>query len=222
MARRRTSNGRSRRDADGEESLYLLQSRPETIWANKEAKPAATAQTDGVRACLRSLRRSEDAVNLTNDDVEEIIRILESSFYDELRIKTDAFDLTLRRSSAGWTEERLTLTRPRMIGAVESEALPKAGAPTPAEPIGAETAGGATVRAPMVGTFYRAPKPGAAPFVDIGAEVGEHTVVGIIEVMKLMNSVSAGAAGTVTEIYASDGQLVEAGQVLMRLRQPPT
>ena len=161
-------------------------------------------------------------MNLTNDDVEEIIRILESSFYDELRIKTDAFDLTLRRSNAGWTEERLTLTRPSMIGGVESEALPKAGAPRPAEPTRAEAAGGATVRAPMVGTFYRAPKPGAAPFVDIGAEVGEHTVIGIIEVMKLMNSVSAGAAGTVAEICAADGQLVEAGQVLMRLRQPPT
>ncbi len=116
----------------------------------------------------------------------------------------------------------MTLTRPRIIGAVESEALPTAGPPTPAEPSGAEAPGGATVRAPMVGTFYRAPRPGAAPFVDIGAEVGQHTVIGIIEVMKLMNSVSAGAAGTVTEIYASDGQLVEAGQVLMRLRQPPT
>ncbi len=160
-------------------------------------------------------------MNLTNDDVEEIIRILESSFYDELRIKTDAFDLTLRRSSAGWTEERLTLTRPRTIGGVESEALPKAGPPTPAEPT-VETAGGATVTAPMVGTFYRAPKPGAAPFVNIGAEVGQHTVIGIIEVMKLMNSVSAGAAGTVVEICASDGQLVEAGQVLMRLQQPVT
>ncbi len=161
-------------------------------------------------------------MNLTNEDVEEIVRILESSFYDELRIKTDAFDLTLRRSNASWTEERLTLTRPRMIGRVESEALPKAGAPRPAEPTGPEAAGGATVRAPMVGTFYRAPKPGAPPFVDIGAEVGEHTVIGIIEVMKLMNSVSAGAAGTVAEICAADGQLVEAGQVLMRLRQAPT
>jgi acetyl-CoA carboxylase biotin carboxyl carrier protein len=161
-------------------------------------------------------------VNLTNDDVEEIIRIRESSFYDELRITTDAFDLTLRRSNAGWTEERLTLSRPSMIGGVESEALPKAGAPRAAEPSGAEAPGGATVRAPMIGTFYRAPRPGVAPFVDIGAKVGQHTVIGIIEVMKLMNSVSAGAAGTVTEIYASDGQLVEAEQVLMRLRQPPT
>ena len=70
----------------------------------------------------------------------------------------------------------------------------------------------------MVGTFYRAPTPGAPPFVDVGSQVGEHTVVGIIEVMKLMNSISAGALGTVTEICVSDGELVEAGQVLMRLQ----
>jgi acetyl-CoA carboxylase biotin carboxyl carrier protein len=160
-------------------------------------------------------------VNLTNADVEEIIRILDSSFYDELRLKTEAFDLTLRRSDAGWTEERRTLTEPRRVGA-ESGAAAKPQPAKTAAPGGAETANASVVRAPMVGTFYRAPKPGAPPFVDVGAEVGEHTVIGIIEVMKLMNSVSAGAAGTVAEICAADGELVEAGQVLMRLRRAPT
>ena len=71
----------------------------------------------------------------------------------------------------------------------------------------------------MVGTFYRAPKPGAPRFVEVGGEVGEHTVIGIIETMKLMNSVGAGFAGEVTEILASDGHLVEAGQTLMRVRR---
>ena len=156
-------------------------------------------------------------MNLTNADVEEIIRILDSSFYDELRLKTEAFDLTLRRSDAGWTEERRTLTEPRRIGD-ESGAVAKPQAAKAAVPGGAETANARAVRAPMVGTFYRAPTPGAPPFVDVGAKVGEHTVVGIIELMKLMNSISAGALGTVTEICVSDGELVEAGQVLMRLQ----
>jgi biotin carboxyl carrier protein len=68
-----------------------------------------------------------------------------------------------------------------------------------------------------LGTFYRAPKPGAAPFVDLGAQVEEDTVVGIIEVMKLMNTVRAGMRGIITEILAADGQLVEYGSPLMRV-----
>ena len=75
------------------------------------------------------------------------------------------------------------------------------------------------VRTPMGGTFYRAPKPGAPPFVEVGDEVGEHTVIGIIETMKLMNSISAGVVGTVIEIRVPDGRLVEAEQVLMRIRR---
>ncbi|MBD5604347.1 MAG: hypothetical protein IAI48_04565, partial [Candidatus Eremiobacteraeota bacterium] len=73
------------------------------------------------------------------------------------------------------------------------------------------------VTAPMLGTFYGAPQPGAAPFVSIGATVTPDTVVGIIEVMKLMNSVCAGASGEVVEIVAKDGELVEFGDVLVRI-----
>jgi acetyl-CoA carboxylase biotin carboxyl carrier protein len=72
---------------------------------------------------------------------------------------------------------------------------------------------------PLLGTFYRAPKPGAAPFVEVGVQVEEDTVVAIIEVMKLMNTVRAGARGTVTEILVADGQLAEFGQTLMRVRK---
>ncbi|HTY92767.1 MAG TPA: biotin/lipoyl-containing protein, partial [Steroidobacteraceae bacterium] len=67
----------------------------------------------------------------------------------------------------------------------------------------------------------RAPKPGAPPFVEVGATVEADTIVGIIEVMKLMNTVRAGAAGTVVEILAADGALVEFGETLMRLRATP-
>lgn len=75
------------------------------------------------------------------------------------------------------------------------------------------------VPAPLLGTFYRAPKPGAPPFVEVGSTVEEDTVVAIIEVMKLMNTVRAGVRGTVTEILARDGALVEYGETLLRVRK---
>ena len=75
--------------------------------------------------------------------------------------------------------------------------------------------------APLLGTFYRAPKPGAAPFVEVGAVVAEDTIIGIIEVMKLMNTVRAGTAGAIAEICVEDGALVEFGQVLLRIAPGP-
>ncbi|MBX5459678.1 MAG: acetyl-CoA carboxylase, biotin carboxyl carrier protein [Steroidobacteraceae bacterium] len=73
------------------------------------------------------------------------------------------------------------------------------------------------IASPLLGTFYRAPKPGAPPFVEVGSEVQEDTVVAIIEVMKLMNTVRAGVRGRVTEVLAADGVLVEYGQALFRV-----
>jgi len=72
--------------------------------------------------------------------------------------------------------------------------------------------------APMLGTFHRAPQPGGAPYVEVGARVDHDTVVGVIEVMKLMNSVPAGLSGEVVDVRAKDGELVEFEQVLMRVR----
>ena len=74
------------------------------------------------------------------------------------------------------------------------------------------------IRPPIMGTFYRAPQPGAAPFVEVGSRVAPETVVGIVETMKLMNSVYAGAPGTVSEICVANGEVVDAQRVLMRLK----
>jgi acetyl-CoA carboxylase biotin carboxyl carrier protein len=75
------------------------------------------------------------------------------------------------------------------------------------------------ITSPMLGTFYRAPKPGSAPFIEIGSVVNEDSVIAIIEVMKLMNTVRAGVRGVITEILPADETLVEFGEVLMRARR---
>jgi acetyl-CoA carboxylase biotin carboxyl carrier protein len=153
-------------------------------------------------------------MNLTNDDVQEILRLLDASSFDELHLATDRFKLTLRRSGAsGWTQQ------------MQTAAGTAADASTPSTPSAAavrtpSVAGLIDVHPPIIGTFYRAPKPGAAPFVEVGSTVQKDTIVGIVETMKLMNSVYAGVAGVVVEICAANGHLVEQDHVLMRLRAP--
>ena len=78
------------------------------------------------------------------------------------------------------------------------------------------------IRAHLPGTFYRAPKPGAAAFVEIGSFVEEETVVGIIETMKLMNAVHAGTRGEVVEICRENAQFTEKDAVLMRIKPGAT
>jgi len=155
-------------------------------------------------------------VILTNDDVQEILRLLESSSFDELKIETNRFKLTLRRSGSDpsvWTRENETLGKADVASpsAAPSNAAAKSAKPAPSQD------GKVDILPPLLGTFYRAPKPGADPFVKVGSKVGEETVVGIIETMKLMNSVYAGVKGTVTEICAENGEFVEYGHVLMRV-----
>jgi biotin carboxyl carrier protein len=80
-----------------------------------------------------------------------------------------------------------------------------------------ESDGLVTIPAPMLGTFYRAEAPGKPPFVEVGSRVEPDTIVCIIEVMKMMNSVPAGVAGTVAEVIADNAALVEYGQPLFRV-----
>lgn len=152
-------------------------------------------------------------MSISHEDVERIIRLLEASHFDELHLELDGLKLDLRRRGAGSAE---TLAAKRL-------ALPAPSAPAPAgaltvSPVPAAAANGIVeIKAPMLGTFYRAPKPGADPFVAIGSRIEPDTVIGIIEVMKLMNSVAAGVSGEVVEIVAPDAHLVEYDQVLVRV-----
>ena len=146
---------------------------------------------------------------LTHDDLQEILALLDASDFEEAEIETPRFKLTLRRAGGGWTRE----TETRREGAAQSA--------TPAAAKRVEEAlapGMAAISAPLIGTFYRAPKPGADPFVTVGSTVGKDTVIGIIETMKLMNSVPAGVAGVIVEIVAENAEFVEHGRMLMKVR----
>lgn len=143
-------------------------------------------------------------MTLTAKDVAQIARLLEESSFDELSLELDGLKLTLRRSGAA------TAATPSEPDAASAPAATSA-APAPSDE---QTS---CVRAPLLGTFYRAPKPGAPPFVEIGSGVEEDTIIGIIEVMKLMNAVRAGTRGRVVDVLAQDGALVEYGEPLMRV-----
>jgi acetyl-CoA carboxylase biotin carboxyl carrier protein len=146
-------------------------------------------------------------MGLTDDDVREILRIIDESELDELRIEMTGFRLHVRRGGAPPPPEQVEPGPARAGPAPE----PESAAPP------ASANGAATIDAPMLGTFYRASAPGERPFVDVGSEVEPDTVVCLIEVMKMMNSVKAGVSGTVVEVCASNAELVEYGEPLFRV-----
>jgi acetyl-CoA carboxylase biotin carboxyl carrier protein len=183
-------------------------------------------------------------MDLTNEDVADILALLDSLPYDSLDIETPRFRLTLRRApDGGWSEESQVLAEPALVkpapngaaGRTETVAPAEAGAGDAGEAGGAAVAGQAggsrpavsaagssdgtgglaVVSAPLPGTFYRAPRPGAEPFVQVGDEVTPDTVVAIIETMKLMNSVHAGTTGRVARIPADNGEFAALGATLM-------
>ena len=149
-------------------------------------------------------------MELTPDDVRDVLRVLDSSGLDELHLELADLTVTVRREgSAGWTAEQQVLRAP----VVEQSA-----APAPEETTAARTEVGeglVAVHPPLLGTFYRAPQPGAPPFVDVGDEVTEETVVGVVETMKMMTPVHAGVRGTVVEFRTANGEFAEAGAVLL-------
>ena len=153
-------------------------------------------------------------MSLSHKDVQEILRLLEETDYRELTLETEHFTLKLQQDEEGWTQQMNTVASDK--SAVTSTVASIDGNAT------IETAateeGLLDIRAPMVGTFYNAPKPGADPFVEIGSNVIEDSVIAIIEVMKLMNSIPAGLNGEIVEILVTDAQFVEKGQLLMRVR----
>jgi acetyl-CoA carboxylase biotin carboxyl carrier protein len=167
-------------------------------------------------------------VNLTDEDVREILRLLDESPYDELKLETDRFKLTLRKSGeTSWMRKGAPMQafEPQAPGPRSPEPrLPEPRSRAPAGPaVAAPAVNGEIrdIRPPMPGTFYRAPSPGAEPFTAVGRTVTENTILGLVETMKLMNSVMAGCRGEVVEICAGNGAAVEVEDTLVRIRVAP-
>jgi acetyl-CoA carboxylase biotin carboxyl carrier protein len=169
-------------------------------------------------------------VDLTGDDVQDILQLLDGLPFGEMHLRTTSFSLWLRRAADGeWTQELQVTAEPTMSPGGAGGTSGAAGAAGAGEASSGEVSTGETgrpvpdghraVRAPLPGTFYRAPMPGAPPFVEPGRPVEPDTVVGIVETMKLMNSVSAGVRGTVAEILVANAEFAERDAVLMFIRE---
>ncbi len=153
---------------------------------------------------------------ITYDDLLQIVELITSAdSFSEFHLKIGDIELDLRKSGVVAASAPPALPAERVAPA-EPARIPE---PRSAQPVARNDfqlpAGAVAIRSPMVGTFYRAPEPGARPFVDVGQKVSPDTTVCIIEVMKLMNSIPAGCSGTVTQVLVDDAEPVDTGQVLI-------
>src|SRR5215510_6708072 len=156
-------------------------------------------------------------MELTEDDVLHILKLIDESKFDYFQLEVGELKITVSKGEPipiGSTAQPATISAPQ--GAAPA-AVPKPVATPPAAPAAKPVvipAGHVAITAPLLGTFYVAPEPGAPPFVKIGQQVTEDTTVGLIEVMKVFNSVRATVKGTIVELVVQNGQFVEFGQTL--------
>jgi acetyl-CoA carboxylase biotin carboxyl carrier protein len=166
-------------------------------------------------------------MELTEDDVLHILKLIDESKFDyfqlevgELKItvsKGDPIPLASTSASAGVSPS----PAPTVAAPPKATPAPPPAAQNPAPNVDAKAAaaeGLVPITAPLLGTFYVAPEPGAPPFVQVGATITEDTTVGLIEVMKVFNSVRASVKGTIAQVVAQNGQFVEYGQTLFLVK----
>ena len=169
-----------------------------------------TLTTIGGGTCRLNTKNS--AVDLK--EIKAIIDLMKKNSLAEFELEEKDFKIKLKRPIgpiaplSGLLEEQDSNLN-RQVGNHSAGAPPQL--PTPAN-------SDAEIKSPMIGTLYRAPSPDAAPYVDIGAEVGPETVVCIIEAMKVMNEIKAEQRGIITAILADNTKPVEFGQPLFRIR----
>lgn len=161
-------------------------------------------------------------MELSEDDVLHILKLIDESKFDYFQLEVGELKITV---SKGDPIPISGTTQPASVSVSPSPAPAHAAAPKAAPAAAAATAAPSTkpaaipegmlpITAPLLGTFYVAPEPGAPPFVKVGQQITEDTTVGLIEVMKVFNSVRAAVKGTVVEVVAQNGQFVEFGQAL--------
>jgi acetyl-CoA carboxylase biotin carboxyl carrier protein len=145
-------------------------------------------------------------------DIKAIIDLMKKNDLSVFEMEKDGFRLKLQKGPG----DQVVSAVP--AGATVAPAFPAASASAPAETPAESAAPLKEIVSPMVGTFYRAGSPDAAPYIDVGQSVTEETVVCIIEAMKVMNEIKAETSGVIAEVVAENGKPVQFGQVLFRVR----
>ena len=158
------------------------------------------------------------------EEIIEILNMLNESDFDELRLEMSGMKLVFSKSPIEPSEQSLEPVIKGTHGQVESRQPipPEAVAPTDIPPQKAEAKGSTVIeeeglipiKAPLLGIFYRSPKPGAPPFVEVGSSVTDDDTVCVVEVMKLFNTVKAGVKGRIAKICAENNEMVEYNQTL--------
>jgi acetyl-CoA carboxylase biotin carboxyl carrier protein len=143
--------------------------------------------------------------------VKKLIELLDESGVAEIEIKEGEESVRISRQSQAMMAAPAMYAPPPVAAAAPAAAV--AEAPAAAAPV-AETIEGHAIKSPMVGTFYRAPSPGASSFVEVGQSVSAGDTLCIIEAMKLLNQIEADKAGTIKAILVENGQPVEYDQPL--------
>lgn len=167
-------------------------------------------------------------MELSEDDVLQILKLIDESKFDYFQLEVGELKITVSKGEPipvnSAPQQVATTPAPSAAAVSAKPAAPVTAAAPAAQPAPATVEARAaaegllTVTAPLLGTFYVAPEPGAPPFTHVGAKVTEDTTVGLIEVMKVFNSVRAGAKGTIVEVVAQNGQFVEYGQTLFLIK----
>lgn len=152
-------------------------------------------------------------MELSEDDVLHILKLIDESHFDYFQLEVGDLKITVSKG------DPIPQTAVSQVGAAPAAApAPKptavAAAPQAAAKPVVVPEGMLPITAPLLGTFYVAPEPGAPPFVKVGQAVTEDTTVGLVEVMKVFNSVRAAVNGTIVEVVAQNGQFIEFGQTL--------
>jgi len=172
---------------------------------------------------------------LNQDDVIQILRLMDESSYEELRLETGDLKIVVNKRGRAMLSEANHFMSERDAGLLATEETVMRSKPDDPVPLPSVTVkqtqesvriieeeiaekGYLPIKSPMLGTFYRSPKPNEPPFVEVGQVVNEDTTVCIIEVMKLFSTIHAGSQGCIERICAEDGQLVEYGQVLFLVK----
>lgn len=157
-------------------------------------------------------------MELSDDDVLHILKLIDESHFDYFQLEVGELKITVSKGEPiplNSTPQAISVTPTPAAASAQKPAAAAAVASSAQTPKAAVIPEGMLpITAPILGTFYVAPEPGAPPFVKVGQQITEDTTMGLIEVMKVFNSVRSTVKGTVVEVVAQNGQFVEFGQTL--------